>query len=294
MVLKRSVFLEVRRNQGRYGQKSASFLDEYEAKQRKKFDISNRFGEPQKVNKQSKEIDIDDIIRQTQEDFPDSNCFNPLPEKCERLERESHLFFEMCKIIKHQDKFGPKSKNPNVLVIINMLRGCASYMQENEALPGFIKDAMTTVSNDANFCNAAKKYWTEMEDDGDYDFSFAKEELYANSDIRRKTVMLDSFININKIEENEPARTSTLADLGNGRLDNGKRGSMTKEQMMKLNTRRKSMILMVNQEKMNSSDHRRDSLQAAGAPQPRGRRFAILAKKASIMSSAFKDRKSVV
>ena len=68
MVLKRSVFLEgknisskrvlailVRRNRGlSYGQKSASFLDEYEEKQRKKFDISNRFGEPQKVHKPSK------------------------------------------------------------------------------------------------------------------------------------------------------------------------------------------------------------------------------------------------
>lgn len=68
MVLKRSVFLEgknifskrvlailARRNRGLcYGQKSASFLDEYEEKQRKKFDISNRFGEPQKVHKPSK------------------------------------------------------------------------------------------------------------------------------------------------------------------------------------------------------------------------------------------------
>ena len=30
------------------------------------------------------------------------------------------------------DKFGPKSKNQSVLVMTSMLRGCASYIQENE------------------------------------------------------------------------------------------------------------------------------------------------------------------
>ncbi|CAG5099380.1 Oidioi.mRNA.OKI2018_I69.XSR.g16499.t1.cds [Oikopleura dioica] len=275
MVLKRSVFLEVRRTQGRFGQKSSSFLEEYEEKQRKqkKVDFSKYGSETRSERKPAKEIDIDEIIRQTEEDFPDSNCFNPLPEKSERLEKESRLFFEMIKILKHQDKFGPKCKTPTIKANVDMLRSCASYMQEDEALPCWIKNAMTLISGDSNFY---------------YDFSFAKEEMYGNSDIRRKTVMLDGFININNpIDENEASRTSTLADLGN-RLETGKRGSMTKEQMMKLNTRRKSMILMVNQDKMNASDHRRDSLQAAGAAPPRGRRFAVLAKKASMMSTAFK------
>ncbi|CBY17768.1 unnamed protein product, partial [Oikopleura dioica] len=161
---------------------------------------------------------------------------------------------------------------------------------------------------------AAKKYWTEMEDDGFGFIIIKKSKFYGKYNFSLSLIFISSTLvteittfrsrkrNYMQIltsgerllcstassTSTKSRKTSLPADLGNGRLDNGKRGSMTKEQMMKLNTRRKSMILMVNQEKMNSSDHRRDSLQAAGAPQPRGRRFAILAKKASIMSSAFK------
>jgi len=295
MVLKRSVFLEVRRNKGiQLGEKGDSFLDTYEknlAADRQSKICRGPDG-VKEVSAIPGSDDLYDAVRIIQEEFPQESLI--YAEAAEAMEIESNrrekaykIFKEMIEILNGMNDDGAKFRNKRCAVTAETLRQVYKYLPENNEVPKWIKNNMAFINMDENFQKYAKQYieaadfnledyWADLEESGDaFDFgSFTDEKR------RRKSVMLAGFA---EIAEEKEVEEGQLKDI-EVRQGDERRSSMTAEQKAKNNQRRASMMTMVDVSKMAKTDHRQSQSGASGR---RASKFANLAKNVTNMKKAF-------
>jgi len=272
MVLKRSVFLEVRKTQGREGQKAENILDIFEkeavlAKDRAKYG-SGPSAESEKVVKGPD--NLYECLRQLKEEFPmEALVYNESAEvmqiEDQRREKAYTLFSSMGDILLSMASDGSKFKSKDVTCTAETIRICYKFMPEGCDVPKWIKNSMAFINTDANFVKYARDYWAEMDEEEDQ-FDFGEHTVEVDSEAvqmrRRKSVMLIGFAEMAK--EDDKKDEFGLKDVGTVVRGDEKRASLSKEQKEKNSARRASMMTMVDKSKMAMTDHRQSQSGASG------------------------------
>lgn len=286
MVLKRSVFLEVRRNKGiQLGEKGDSFLDTYEknlAADRQSKICRGPDG-VKEVSAIPGSDDLYDAVRIIQEEFPQESLIyaeaaEAMDIESNRREKAYKIFKEMIEILNGMNDDGAKFRNKRCAITAETLRQVYKYLPENNEVPKWIKNNMAFINMDENFQKYAKDYWADLEESGDA-FDFGSLDP-SDEKRRRKSVMLAGFA---EIAEEKEVEEGQLKDI-EVRQGDERRSSMTAEQKAKNNQRRASMMTMVDVSKMAKTDHRQSQSGASGR---RTSKFANLAKNVTNMKKAF-------